>query len=44
MFYGSKTQSIQFTDWKLAENVPWAIYRLDKESKTNIGESEMNFT
>ena len=27
---------------KVAEKVPWAIYRPDKKSKKSIGESEMN--
>ena len=28
---------------KVAEKVPWTIYRPDKKSKKSIGESEMNF-
>ena len=36
MFYDSKTQLIQFTD-KVAEKVPWTIYRLDKKAKKKYG-------
>ena len=28
---------------KVAEKVPWTIYRPDKKSKKSIEESEMNF-
>ena len=42
MFYDSKAELIQFTEWQMTEKVSWTIYRPDKENEKSIGELELS--